>query len=276
MSNIHTPLDVKVVQKSFPEARELYLLPLGDLHWDSRYSNHSLIERKIQEIKENNYLTLLIGDTFDKLFFSWLLKDQQGDDLNVALIAVANLFKPIKNNILLIMDGNHERGMEKKVGFNMGEALANMLEVPFIRGMGVLHLRVGQYRKNLPLKESSKTNNSSRMNSYVGLIAHGYGGGRTKGAKANKAAALGDVMENCDFSIMGHVHDPNLIPNSRLVYDPQRKIVYAREIRNVILSAFQNYSNYAQESFMRPSPQLEYLMRFDGMYKNIEILERRM
>ena len=148
MSNIHTPLDVKVVQKSFPEASEVHLLPLGDLHWDSRYSNHSLIERKIAEIKENNYLTLLIGDTFDKLFFNWLLKEQQGDDLNVALVTVANLFKPIKENILLIMDGNHERGMEKKTGFNMAEALANILEVPFVRGLGVLHLRVGQYRKN--------------------------------------------------------------------------------------------------------------------------------
>lgn len=267
MSNIHTPLDVKVVQRSFPDEKEIQLLPLGDLHWDSRYSNHSLIERKIAEIKENNYLTLLIGDTFDKLFFNWLLKEQQGDDLNVALVTVANLFKPIKENILLIMDGNHERGMEKKTGFNMAEALANILEVPFVRGLGVLHLRVGKFR-------GSKRKN--HMVSYAGLIAHGYGGGRTKGAKANKAAALGDVMENCDFSIMGHVHDPNLIPSSRLVYDPRSKIVYGREVRNVILSAFQNYSNYAQESFMRPSPQLEYLMRFDGMYKNIEILERSM
>ena len=265
MSNIHTPLDVKVVQRSFPEAKEIHLLPLGDLHWDSRYSNHSLIERKIQEIKENNYLTLLIGDTFDKLFFNWLLKEQQGDDLNVALVTVANLFKPIKENILLIMDGNHERGMEKKTGFNMAEALANILEVPFVRGLGVLHLRVGRF------KGSKKGNH---MVSYVGVIAHGYGGGRTKGAKANKAAALGDVMENCDFSIMGHVHDPNLIPNSHLCYDPYKKVVYVREIRNVILSSFQKYSSYAQESFMRPSPQLEYLMKFDGTYKKIEILER--
>lgn len=264
MSNIHQSLDVKVVQRSLPDEKEIHLLPLGDLHWDSRYSNHSLIERKIQEIRENNYLTLLIGDTFDKLFFTWLLKEQQGDDLNVALVTVANLFKPIRENILLIMDGNHERGMEKKTGFNMAEALANILEVPFVRGLGVLHLRVGRH------------SGSPRMISYVGLIAHGFGGGRTKGAKANKAAALGDIMENCDFSIMGHVHDPNLIPGSRLCYDPRRKTVYSREVRNVILSSFQNYSNYAQESFMRPSPQLEYLMRFDGMHKNIEILERSM
>jgi len=267
MSHVHTPVDVKVVQRSFPEAKEIYLLPLGDLHWDSRYSNHSLIERKIAEIKENNYLTLLIGDTFDKLFFLWLLKEQQGDDLNVALVTVANLFKPIRDNILLIMDGNHEKGMEKKTGFNMAEALANILEIPFVRGLGVLHLRVGRF------KNSKKENH---MNSYVGLIAHGYGGGRTKGAKANKAAALGDMMENCDFSIMGHVHDPSLISNSRLVYNAQRKVVYLREVRNVILSSFQQYSNYAQESFMRPSPQLEYLMRFDGTDKNIEILERSM
>lgn len=267
MSHVHTPVDVKVVQRSFPDEKEIHLLPLGDLHWDSRYSNHSLIERKIQEIKENNYLTLLIGDTFDKLFFLWLLKEQQGDDLNVALVTVANLFKPIRDNILLIMDGNHEKGMEKKTGFNMAEALANILEVPFVRGLGVLHLRVGRF------KNSKKENH---MNSYVGLIAHGYGGGRTKGAKANKAAALGDMMENCDFSIMGHVHDPSLISNSRLVYNAQRKVVYLREVRNVILSSFQQYSSYAQESFMRPSPQLEYLMKFDGTDKNIEILERSM
>ena len=264
---VHTPLDIRVIRKDFPDWKELFLLPLGDLHWDSRFSNHTLIERKVQEIKDNGYYTLLVGDTFDKLFFHWLLKEQQGDDLNTALSTVAQLLKPIREQILCILDGNHERGMEKKVGFNMAEALANILEVPFVRGLGVLHLRVGRF------KNSKKENH---MNSYVGLIAHGYGGGRTKGAKANKAAALGDMMENCDFSIMGHVHDPNLIPSSRLVYDPRIKIVYSREIRNVILSSFQNYSNYAQESFMRPSPQLEYLMRFDGMYKSIEILERSM
>lgn len=264
---VHTPLDIRVIRKDFPDWKELFLLPLGDLHWDSRFSNHTLIERKVQEIKENGYYTLLVGDTFDKLFFHWLLKEQQGDDLNTALSTVAQLLKPIREQILCILDGNHERGMEKKVGFNMAEALASILEVPFVRGLGVLHLRVGRFK------------NSKRENhlvSYVGLVTHGFGGGRTKGAKANKAAALGDIMENCDFSIMGHVHDPNLIPGSRLCYDPRRKTVYSREVRNVILSSFQKYSNYAQESFMRPSPQLEYLMRFDGMCKNIEILERSM
>ena len=261
--HVHTKLDVDVVQKSFPDEKVLYMLPFGDIHWDSRYSNHRLIKKKIQEIKNEGYYTLLVGDTFDKLFFHWLLKDLQTDDLNSALETMAQLLQPIRDRIFLMMDGNHERGMEKKTGFNLGEALANKLKIPYCRGFAILHLRLGNHRKS-----------SKRMLSYIGLITHGYGGGRTKGAKANKAARLGDLLEGCDFTIMGHVHDPNSIPTSRLVYDPRNTAVVQKDCRNIILSSFQNYPKYAQQNHFPPSPQLEYLIRFDGTEKRIDISER--
>lgn len=262
MNSIHKKANVLVVKRDFPDKKDLFLLPLGDLHWDSRFSDHKLIEKKIEEIAENDYYTVLIGDTFDKSFFDWLLKEQQNIDLNIALESIAKKLEPIRKKIFLVLIGNHEKSMEKRTGFNMGEALARILEIPYSYGLAVLHLRVGRIHK------------SERMNSYIGLIAHGYGSARTKGGKVNKAVQLADLMEQIDFSIMGHVHDPASVPTCRLIYNPHRSVVYSHAIRNVILSTFQEYPTYAQEAFLSPSPALEYLIRFDGEEKRIEVREK--
>lgn len=256
---------IPVLRYDFPHRKKVTLLPLADLHFDARVTDRNLIRKKVREIKEKSWLTLLDGDLFDKLFFKWLLKNAQDLTLNEALMMLLEIFFPIKEQILGIWEGNHDKATEKATSFSLIEEFARALDVPLIRGMGILHLRVGVHNHN-----------NKRLNSYIGLITHGWGGGRTKGSKANRSALLSQIVENVDFTIMGHVHDPLSVPTSRFTYDPRTMKVSQRTIRNIILPSFLGYATYAQEKGYNPGAQIEYILEFSGKKKRIEITEREM
>jgi hypothetical protein len=131
--------------------------------------------------------------------------------------------------------------------------------------MGIIHLRVGSFGKK-----------TKRMNSYVFLVTHGWGGGRKKGGKVNKADELSHLVENIDMAIMGHVHDPNSLPSGTRRYDPRKEKVFEKNLRCITLSSFLKYSLYAQKKGMRPSATIEYLIEMSGKQKEIIIHEREM
>lgn len=253
---------MKVIVKEFRDSESLFLLPLGDLHWDAAGTDREMIAKKVKEIKEMGYRTGLIGDVFNKLFFEWLVKNTDMD-LNEALETLVKVFEPIRSQIDFVCVGNHDMGIEKKTGFSIVEAFATRLNVPVVRGIGILHYRVGKYR-----------NTGKRSNSYIFAVTHGWGGGRKKGSKANKSVEFGDLIEGVDGSIIGHVHDPMSVPYSKLTYDAQHSLVSKKVIRNIVLSSFLGYPEYAQQKGYSPSANIEYLIELDGSKKKIEIHER--
>ena len=247
---------IPILVYEFPELDKLFLLPLGDLHWEATNTDRRLLERKVKEIQENGYYTLLIGDLFEMYFFDSLLKGETEYSLNEALVALKSLFRPIADRILAVIEGNHDRRIEKKTGFSIIQEFCNDLQIPLIKGQGILHIRVGKYDSR-----------GSRMFSYAGLVTHGWGGGRTKGGKANKAIALSQFWNGIDFTIIGHLHDPMAVPSAAFVYDARQTAVVRKNIRNFILSAFLNYPLYAQRLGYPPSARIEYLLEFTGERK---------
>jgi DNA repair exonuclease SbcCD nuclease subunit len=173
------------------------------------------------------------------------------------------LLNPIKDRILCVVEGNHDRRISKATGFDIVEELTDDLNIPYARGQAILDLRIGQ----------RNSNPRSGKYAYSIAISHGYGGGRTYGAKANKITHWADTWEGIDLFILGHVHSPMSIPKARYKFDRRTGSVSVAQVRSVILSAYQEQALYSVQGLYPPSSKLNYLIRLHGNEKKITITE---
>jgi len=252
---------IGVFKKSFDEG--LFILPLGDIHFDADCNVERLI-KDVEYIRENDFYTLLIGDLFDVGFFNQIRSlEEKEQTLNSSMRQIKGILSTVKDKILCVVEGNHDRRISKATGFDILEELTDDLDIPYARGQAILDLRIGQRQAN------------PRAGKYEYSIAlsHGYGGGRTYGAKANKISHWVDTWEGIDLFILGHVHSPMSIPKARYKFDRRTGSVKTTQIRTLILSAYQEQALYAVQGLYPPSSKLNYLIRLHGDKKQITITE---
>lgn len=252
---------IEVFRYSFDS--DVIIAPLGDIHFDADCDIDRL-EADIERIRKNGYKTILIGDLFDVGFFNQIRAMQERKiTLNEALNSLKELFFPIRSQILCVLEGNHDRRIAKTTGFDILEEFAYDLGIPYARGQAVIDICLGM---------RSNTLRDGRY-AYSILATHGWSGGRTSGSKANKISEWSSTWEGIDLFIMGHVHQPMSIPNARYVFDSRTGTLKIKEIRALILGAYQKDALYAVQRAYAPSPQVNYLVKLFANDKRMEISE---
>ena len=115
---------------------------------------------------------------------------------------------PIRHKILGMTTGNHEARIYNEVGIDISRDIAKALGVPY-RPEGIL-IKISFGKGN--------DGHEDRQFTYWGYTTHGYGGARTKSAKAVKVERVATWI-HADFYIMSHDHVVNVAPDVYLLPD---------------------------------------------------------
>lgn len=115
---------------------------------------------------------------------------------------------PIKHKILGMTTGNHEYRIYNETGIDISKDIAERLKVPY-RSEGIM-LKVSFGRGN--------SGHKTKPYVYFVYATHGYGGARTKSAKAVKVERLATWL-HASVYIMSHDHVVNVAPDVYLVPD---------------------------------------------------------
>lgn len=255
---------VKVVVYKFKNEKEIKIMPLGDIHWDAIACNRLLFKKIINyAIKHNVYLVFL-GDMINKLFFD-TNKSDETMTLTEALAELEEILLPAKHLILVLVEGNHDEGIEKRAKFSIIDTLGRHLDAPVIKGIGVLHFQVGKNRTN-----------KKRTNSYVGIVLHGWGGGRSAGAKLNKVLSQSNHWHNIDFVLMGHLHDSISKAKKIYEYDIRKKVVRQKHVRHIIVASTLDFAEYSQKKGYAPGATMNYIVKMSGTKRKLSVIEDAM
>lgn len=140
---------------------------------------------------------------------------------------------PARHRILGYVGGNHERRALKGFG-DLGRLIAMMLGIPYSAGKQFVDIRFGNHD---PFKI---------------CLFHGNGSAQTKGAIANvvyKFMMQGDSQ----LYLVGHLHQPVIIPEWREVRDQEHQKVRLEKIVGAMSSSFlETYGTYAETAGLRP------------------------
>ena len=198
-----------------PDLRRVEIIPISDAHYGSRLFSLVHFERTIQYIRENEHVfAILNGDLCESS-----LRTSKGDIYKQVGTPqdqrdwVEKKLKPINHKILGMTMGNHEYRIFNEVGIDICADIAKELNVPY-RAEGIL-LKISFGRGNNRVKDQPYV--------YWGAVTHGYGGARTKAAKAVKVERLATWI-HADFYLMSHDHVVNAAPDVYLIPDPRTHI----------------------------------------------------
>jgi len=235
------------------ELTEVRVVVLSDLHYGNPYCSIKHFLRTIEFVSDNdNVFCFLNGDLCEAviksskgdIFTQKITPQKQRDD-------VISMLMPIKDKILGATTGNHEQRIYNETSVDLTQDIAEALEVPY-RPEGMLFkLSFGDY------------NNRTKGQPFVfwSYITHGYGGARTKAAKAIKAERLSTWI-HADWYAMSHDHVVNVAPDVYLMPDNRGTIgkdgflsgkVTAHREMLVKTNAYLKWGGYAESGGFPPS-----------------------
>ena len=202
------------------EADHIDLMQITDVQFGHICCKYERVEEYRDWIlAEPNRFMLWTGDMVD----AWAMWspgrafDQLGDPQS-QILRFVDVWAPARHRILGFVGGNHERRGIPGFG-DLGVLLATLLKIPYSNGRQAIDL---YYGKHQPFRIS---------------LWHGVGGARTKGTVAQ---ILHRFMNHGDSQLylMGHVHQPLVMPLWKEVRDPKTQRIKAVKAIGAVGSSF--------------------------------------
>ena len=180
------------------------LVYLSDLHYGNPYFAPHHLARTIEYIRINDdVFAILNGDLIEAvvlgskgdIYSQTVTPQMQKEDM-------IDMLKPIAPKILGMATGNHEARIYDRCGTDSSRDIAKALNVPY--------RPEGMYNKIM----FGDGNNRHVGKPFVfwSYCTHGYGGARTKAAKAVKVERL-STWAKADVYAMSHDHVVNVAPD---------------------------------------------------------------
>ncbi len=191
------------------------IVPISDLHYGSPLCSLKHFERTVDFVARNPEARVILnGDMIDAVtrssvgdvYGQKLTPQQQRDD-------IVSMLEPIKDRILGSVSGNHEMRTYKEVGIDIAQDIASALGCPY-RSEGML-LKLSFGRGN--------SRHSDKPFTFWIYFTHGYGGARTKSAKAVKVERTASWL-HAHLYLMSHDHVVNIAPDVYLLQDDRGRM----------------------------------------------------
>jgi hypothetical protein len=259
-------MNVVIENLDISTSKPVTFVPLSDLHVGHVDCDMEYLWNTVAWIKKKGAITVLMGDmidaigmrdkrfevnSLDPLFLPYL------DQLYQKQVEVLlDILRPIKDQILWVMTGNHETTIKKRSSFDAIALIASALEIPILTDPGYTALRF----------HTSQTGCSLKF-----WASHGcFLGGRLRGNKINKLEQVSQYFPGCDLYLAGHTHDKWITEGHRVCltnkwHVEEKRCYFANT--GAILRTYQEKDNDTWASRNVFSPQVPGCVRFDFYLK---------
>lgn len=228
--------------------KQATVYPLADVHLGAEGAHVQAFTDLVKQIalEPDSYVTLQ-GDLIDNgtrnsvtnVFRATMPPSQQKKEM-------ANILAPIRDKILCIMPGNHERRSGKDADDDPAYDIAAKLDIEDRYREDIAFIRIG-----LGAKRGHQGDN--KPHTYYIAATHGAGGGMLPGAGVNRADRFLQAMDGVDVFIHGHTHKPYALRGSKLVIDAANKRVTRRPTLSMCAGAWLGFVGYPVQKLMNPA-----------------------
>ncbi len=202
-----------------PDFKQVRFIVISDTHYGNPLFAESHFRRTLEFIKASpDVYCMLNGDICESTIKTSRgeIYKQVGSPQDQRDWAIEQ-FMPFKDKILGVTIGNHEQRIWNDCGVDISRDIASALGVPY-RAEGImLKIMFGRGNERHP----------DQPYVFWAYITHGYGGARTKAAKAVKAERVAAWMPSCDLIAMSHDHVVNIAPD--VAFHPDNRGIMDKE-----------------------------------------------
>lgn len=232
-----------------------------DIHYGSKEFDIGKWERLKREIEKPNHYAIFVGDLMENatigskgdIYYQTCPPLEQRD-------WVVEQFTDLKEHIIGVTDGNHERNRSTRTSglFPVYDAcLLAGLEEFYRPHFLLVDIGVGQRKKSGTVHPA--------QNHYAIFAVHK--------AKNLKSVCSCDYIDGIDVFAFGHDHEPKSYPRGRLVYNPAKRRVTHKTVRVLNCGSFLTYGGYAIDGAYRPNANAMYTLHLSGDEKKTWVVE---
>ena len=196
------------------DVKEATIYPLADVHLGAEGSAWQQFYRFIDQIKDepDTYVTLQ-GDLIDNglknsvtnVYRQTMRPYEQKREMAKAL-------EPIRDKILCIIPGNHERRSKKEADASPTYDIASKLDLEERYRESIAFIRIGLGKRT-----------DLKPHVYYLACMHGAGGGGLPGAGVNRNEKYLQSLDGVDILITAHGHKPYAYRGSKIILDVQNR-----------------------------------------------------
>ena len=243
--------DFEIIQHQFYGGHDIRIIPLYDIHLGSQECMEQELIAFVNMVKEtpNDYV-ILGGDLIDNgtrssvtnPFRATMPPSQQKREM-------ANILAPIRDRILCIIPGNHERRSGKDADDDPCYDIASKLDIDHLyrENIAFMKIQMGEERK------PNGSGNGYARPTYTLVVSHGSGGGILTGGAVNRSERFGYVIDGMDALIVGHTHKPYTTQPGKIYFDAHNNRVSVKPFKVISATSWLNYGGYAAQKMLLPS-----------------------
>ncbi len=257
---------MKKVKVDLPHSlREVEIHTLADLHIGDRFADKDGIKERIQYIKDTpNAYCILNGDLMNNATKT-SVSDSYAEELTPMeqVEMCVELLEPIKDKIICMTSGNHEKRTYNKEGIDISKLVAMQLKIAdrYSPTACIVFLRFGKAKDN-------HGRDGGQM-CYTLMCNHGSGGGRKEGAKAIRLADMASIID-ADIYIHSHTHLPMVMKQGFYRVSLSNSSVAKVDKLFVNTSAMLDYGGYGEAFEFKPSSKHSPVIYLNGCVKRFE------
>lgn len=259
---------MNVIKLNLPrEFTSIDVYSCGDWHIGDKSCDVTLIKDTINKIASTpNAYCILNGDlennaTRTSVSDSYAEKMPPMEQLEFTL----SLLFPIKEKILAIEDGNHERRTYRQDGIELSRLISRELGIEnrYSQEGNLIFLRFGQMENG---RKESNGSGRIRQPCYTIYAAHGSGSGRKEGSKVARVADMASIVD-ADIYVHGHSHLPLVLKESFFRTDIQNSSVKPVTKLFINTAASLDYGGYSESGEFKPNSKDTPVIHLDGTRK---------
>ena len=257
--------DYQLICHRFPDRPDLKIYPVGDVHLGAaEHMAHEWQEFCKSILEDENAYLILLGDLLSNAtrssvsnVYEEVMRPRDQKKL------IAEQLRPLRERILGMVSGNHERRSGKDADNDPSLDIAAKLDIEDL------------YRRDAAFIKIQMGNNRSdgfKNPTYVLACTHGAAGGRLTGNAVNRAEQFGlGAIEGADALIVGHSHKPFVTKPGKIVIDPRHNIATIRPLVVVSCTSWLRFGGYAMQKMLMPSTNAPQIITLRGNRKEISV-----
>jgi len=260
---------MQVFNFEFPkEWEEVRLYVLADLHLGEHGFDEKRFAKWQAEVNADPKALVIVNGDIVNNATRHSVSDVYSETLtpNQQIDKAVELLLPIKEKILVLTEGNHEKRTYKSDGILLMDRVAKELygadeaRNRYTDGAYLIYLAFGK-----------NNGRDSRKTVYSIYGRHGSGGGKKTGAKANRLEDMVNVI-NADIFLHSHTHTPIGFKLSSFNVNYRDRKISQKEHLFVNTNAFLGFGGYGEESGFRPTSTKYPVIFLNGDHREANVL----
>lgn len=262
--------DFELIQHQFLGGHDINIIPIFDVHLGSQECQEQEFISFIKTVSEtpNTYL-VLGGDLLDcglknsltNVYRATMPPSQQKREM-------ANILEPVRDRILCLIPGNHERRSAREADDCPIYDIACKLDLENLYRENIAFLKI-QLGKESP---GDYAINSDYRPLYSLIVIHGSGGGILTGGAVNRSERFGYVFSGeMDAMIVGHTHKPYTTQPGKIHIDLRNNKVSMKPFKVVSATSWLDWGGYSAQKMLLPTSHCLNTITLSGFKKKLTV-----